>query len=192
MNKVSTWLYRLSSGWLTLAALVAFLLFTALVLPGQSRQAQAGSGGAGSPDLTFIYNTDDLYRMAEAYGPDGRQAYIRARFTFDLIWPLVYTLFLVTSLSWALKGALPDTSRWRVANLVPLLGALMDYFENISTSLVMLRYPAPSPGVDWLATVFTPAKWVLLGLAFGLLALGLPLAAWQAQRARRARPRGKP
>jgi uncharacterized membrane protein len=91
-----------------------------------------------------------------------------------------------------LKHALPETSRWRRANLVPLLGALLDYLENISTSLVMARFPAPTPGVDLLATLFTPAKWVLLGLAFGLLALGLPLAAWQAQRARKSRPRGKP
>jgi hypothetical protein len=183
MKKISNRLYALSSGWLTLVALVVFLLFTALVLPGQSQQARAEAGEAGSPDLSFIYSADDLYRMAEAYGPDGRQAYIRARFTFDLVWPLVYTFFLATSLSWALRHALPDSSRWRLANLLPVFGAALDYLENVSTSLVMLRYPAATPVVDVLATFFTPAKWTLLGLGFLFLAGGLLLAAW-----RRVRP----
>jgi len=179
MKKLSNWLYRMSTGWLTLAALAGFLLFTALVLPGQSQQARANSGGARTPDLSFIYTADDLYRMAEAYGPDGRQAYIRARFTFDLVWPLVYTCFLATSLSWALGRALPESSRWRTLNLVPLAAALFDYLENVATSLVIGRYPAATPGIDVLATFFTPLKWILLGLGFAFLAIGLVLAAVQ-------------
>jgi len=179
MKKLSNWLYRLSTGWLTLIALVVFLLFTALVLPGQSQQARADTGEAGTPDLSFIYTVDDLYRMAEAYGPDGRQAYIRARFTFDLVWPLVYTFFLATSLSWALGKALPASSRWRMLNLIPPAAALFDYLENIATSLVIGRYPAATPGIDVLATLFTPLKWGLLGVGFAILAIGLVLAAVQ-------------
>ena len=72
-----------------LLALVVFLLFTALVLPAQSAQAEAQFAGVGSPDTSFWYTPDDLYRMAEAYGAQGRPAYNRARFTFDIAWPLV-------------------------------------------------------------------------------------------------------
>ena len=43
-----------------------------------------------------MYSTSDLYEMAQSYGADGRGLYVKARFTFDLVWPLVYTLFLVT------------------------------------------------------------------------------------------------
>lgn len=64
--------------------------------------------------------------MAEAYGESGRQAYIRARFTFDLVWPLVYTLFLATAISWVLGRAFALDSCWQRANLAPLLNAIFD------------------------------------------------------------------
>jgi len=93
---VSSVLSRLSSGTVALAGLVIFLLFGALVLPGQAAAAEKASGGAGSPDTSFLYTPDDLLRQAEAYGAQGRAAYVRARWTFDLAFPLVYGFFLVT------------------------------------------------------------------------------------------------
>jgi hypothetical protein len=117
--------------------------------------------------------------MAESYGERGRQAYVRARFTFDLIWPLVYTLFLATAISWAFGRAFAPDSRWQRANLAPLLGALFDYLENLSTSLVMLRYPDQTVVVDALAPVFTALKWSLLGASFILLFGGIVAAIWR-------------
>jgi hypothetical protein len=177
-KRISDWLRRVSTGWVALAALVIFLLFTALVLPQQATKAAQKTGSADSPDTSFFYAPDDLYRMAEAYGESGRQAYIRARFTFDLAWPLVYTLFLATAMSWALGRAFAPDSRWQRANLAPLLGAIFDYLENLSTSLVMLRYPAQTAVVDLLAPVFTALKWGFLGASFLLLIAGIVVAAW--------------
>ncbi|NBD35726.1 MAG: hypothetical protein GVY30_06970, partial [Chloroflexi bacterium] len=96
-KRISVWLRNISTGWIALAALAIFLLFTALVLPRQAAQSEAETGEAGSPDTSLFYAPDELYRLAEAYGPSGRAAYIRARFTFDVIWPLVYTAFLSTA-----------------------------------------------------------------------------------------------
>jgi hypothetical protein len=178
-KRVSAWLSRVSTGWVALAALVIFVLFTALVLPRQAGQAAQATGSADSPDTSFFYTPGDLYRMAEAYGEAGRQAYVRARFTFDLIWPLVYTLFLATAISGVFRPAFAPDSRWQRANLVPLLGALFDYLENLSTSLVMLRYPAQTAVVDLLAPLFTALKWSLLGASFLLLIAGIVIAAWR-------------
>ena len=185
LGTVSDWLRRASTGWVALAALVIFLLFTALVLPQQASQAEQETGQTESPDTSLFYSPRALYRMAEAYGEEGRRAYVRARFTFDLVWPLVYTLFLVTATCWAFGRAFPPGSRWQRANLVPLLAALFDYLENVSTSIVMLRYPAQTPVVDLLAPVFTLFKWALLGAAFLLLALGIVVAAWRWVQGRR-------
>ena len=76
-----------------MVAVIIFLLFTVLVLPNQTRSASTGED-IGSPDLSIYYSADDLYRMAEAYGADGRLEYIRVRFTFD-----VYTSEHSTGLS---------------------------------------------------------------------------------------------
>jgi hypothetical protein len=179
LNRFSDWLLAVSTGWVTLAALVIFLLFSVLVLPGQSTAAEGVAGDAGSPDTSLFYTPDDLYRMAEAYGEEGRQAYVRARFTFDLVWPVIYTVFLVTAMSWVFARAFAPGSWWQRANLLPVLGAGFDYLENLSTSLVMQRYPEPTAVVDLLAPLFTALKWFSLGASFVLLVVGMALAVWQ-------------
>jgi hypothetical protein len=185
-KRFSSWLYRVSTGWVALAALLIFLVFSALVLPRQASRAEQETGDAPSPDMSFYYSAGDLYDMAEAYGESGRAAYVRARFTFDLVWPLVYALFLTTAVSWIYDRALPAGSAWRLVNLLPLVAALFDYLENIATSLVMLRFPEPTAVVDVLAPVFTMVKWSLLGISFVLLFGGCIVAVWRRARADRA------
>jgi hypothetical protein len=177
-KRLSDFLYKITNGWVALLALVVFLLFAGLVLPGQAASAETYSGNAGSPDLSFYYSEQDLYHMAEVYGEQGRGAYVRARFTFDLIWPLVYTFFLCTAISWVYASAFTANSLWRAANLVPALAMLLDYLENLSTSLVMLRYPHPTIVVGSLAPLFTMLKWILVIGSVGLLFAGAAIAIW--------------
>jgi len=177
LKRLSTHFCQFSTGPITLLALIIFLLFAALVLPAQAAQAEEASNQAASPDMSFFYSPNDLYQMAKAYGPDGRAAYIRARWTFDVVWPLVYTCFLATSISWVMARAFPAESRWQIANLAPVLGALLDYLENTATSLVMARYPLSTPVVGFLAPFFTFFKWVFVNGSFVLLLIGLVLAA---------------
>ena len=61
---------------MALSALVIFLLFTALVLPGQSASTATETGDVGAPDTAFFYTPADLYHFSEAYGEPGRSAYI--------------------------------------------------------------------------------------------------------------------
>jgi hypothetical protein len=129
--------------------------------------------------MSFLYSRDDLYDTAEAYGEEGRRAYVRSRFTFDVIWPLVYTLFLSTAISWVYTRVLAPRSRWQLANLAPILGAISDYLENLSTSVVMLRYPDQTAVIDALAPVFTAVKWVLIGGSFALLLAGAVAGIWR-------------
>jgi hypothetical protein len=179
IKQISNWLQRISTGWVTLLALLIFLVFTAAVLPGQSAAAEAIAQGAGSPDLSLTYSREDLYTMAEQYGESGRSAYIRARWTFDLVFPLVYTAFLATAISWLFRRALSESSPWQMANLAPLLGMVFDFLENSAASLVLARYPQQTPVVDALAPAFTFIKWVFVGGSFFLLCLGLLLLAWR-------------
>lgn len=179
VEKISSWFYQISSGWLTLSAVVIFILFTALVLPGQSSRSQSQAGEIGSPDLSIYYSPRSLYEMAEVYGEQGRTEYIRMRFTFDLIWPLVYTIFLTTAISWLYNRKFSTNNPWKRINLLPVMGMTFDYLENISTSLVMYRYPAPTMVIDWLAGVFTTVKWLLVGVSFLILIVGIIVAFWQ-------------
>lgn len=179
MIRFSHWLQKRTTGWLALAALLLFVAFTALVLPRQAAQAEQVTGSARSPDTALFYTAAQLYGWAEAYGAEGRAAYVRARLTFDVVWPLVYTFFLVAALSWLMPRAFPAGSVWARANLVPLPAMLFDFLENGATALVMSRYPASTPVVDALAGLLTFLKWLLVGGSFALLLVGLAGLGWR-------------
>jgi hypothetical protein len=170
LKNLSQKLFKFSHGWPVLASLLVFLFFMAWVLPEQAASTDTATGDASSPDLSLYYTSSELYRMAADYGQMGRKAYINARFTFDLVYPLVYAAFLALATSFLLPFVIPTGSAWRRLNLLPVVAAVFDYLENIATSLVMARFPTPTPVADVLAGVFTLVKWGLLGASFLLLA----------------------
>ena len=170
LRKISDCLYRVSSGRLAILSTVIMLLFLMLVMPGETAKAAVYSAQTGTPDTTAIYSVDRLLGLAAAYGAQGRQAYIHARFTFDLAFPLVYGFFLSICTSWMLKRLLSLNGRWRHLNLLPLGAVLFDLLENICAVIVMAAYPAVPSIAAYLAVVFTPVKWLFVGASFGLLA----------------------
>ncbi len=176
MKTLSHFFHNLSTGWATLAALVVFTLFVALVLPTQT--PDAATKAIGVPDLAFYYTSQDLYRMADAYGEGGRADYIQGHFTFDVIWPLAYTTFLISALSWLTQRGFAESSSWQYVNLLPLLATLFDFLENASTSLVMYRYPTHLSMIAALAGIFTALKWVFVGMSFLALLIALGAGAW--------------
>jgi hypothetical protein len=183
-NWLSEWLHRISTGWVVIVALLVFIAFTALVAPAQAALVASYAGDSRSPDLSLLYSPEQLYRTAEAYGQRGREAYVRSRFTFDLAFPVVYTVFLATALSWLSQRIFAPQSGWQRSNLSPVLAMLCDYGENLSASLVMARYPQPTPLVDWLAPTFTLLKWTFLAASFFLLLMmaAVALRRWAGSR----------
>lgn len=182
LTKLSLWLLKISTPLLALICLALFLVFSALVLPDQTVNAETYSYELGSPDTSLFYTAADLYRMAEGCGAHGRAAYIRARFTFDLIFPLVYTAFLVTAISLLTKTSNLSGPLWARINLLPIAGMVFDFLENISASIVISRYPHRTAVIDSLAGIFTLFKWVFLVASFLVLVV-LAVFSWR----RRAR-----
>ena len=169
MKKLSRFFYKFSNGWVALGALLTFILFAIFILPGFSVESARYSNGIGSPDTTLFYSSADLFSMAEAYGEAGRQAFIDVRWTMDLAYPLIYTLFLVTSASWLLRRVVSSGSKWRLLNLFPLAAFILDLMENSATSLVMLRFPERCLFGQVLAPIISPLKWLAVGGSFLLI-----------------------
>lgn len=168
-QRLSQRLSSLAKGWVVIATVAVFVLFSVLALPRVAAQSAARTSGAAQPDTSFIYSTADLYKMADAFGPAGRQAYILSRLTFDAVFPVVYGIVLIATISWLARKAFPTDHPARLLNLAPALGMLFDYLENSATVIVMARYPLRTPVVDLLAPVFTFAKWVFVGGSFVIL-----------------------
>jgi len=176
LSKLSNWIYRYSKSWVAIGAALLFFLFCLTILPKESAKAEDYSAGIGTPDTSLYYSQQDLMHMAETYGNEGRQAYVRARFSFDLAFPFVYTFFLVTCISYLLNRTLVGNSTWRLLNLVPLVGLKFDLLENICTAWVIGSYPIQKPALALLAAVFTPLKWLFVCSSFVILAIALVLS----------------
>ena len=169
MTKLSSWMLTVFNGWLVIFAIAVFILFMIFVLPDQAQKADEYAQGSGSPDTSFFYSPEDLFELAEVYGEDGRLAYVRARFTFDLVFPLAYVFFLAATISWLLKNSLAAESPWRILNLAPIIGGVFDLLENSATSLVMAGYPERRLWAAQLAPILTLIKWVFVYGSFVIL-----------------------
>ncbi len=173
MQSISEFFYRKSNIWAALLSLALFILFIWQVLPAEAERSDEVLGSTASPDTSFYYTKGELYQIAEDYDLEGRLYYIDSRITFDIIWPLIYTIFLISGISWIADKVILEGSWVRLLNLVPLGAIVMDYLENISNMIIMFRYPTPTDLLANLAGFFTVLKWVLVGGSFVILVLAI-------------------
>ncbi len=174
VKQLSSWCYQVVTCPVLVAAVMIFIFFLVVVLPGMAGSLAELTGTELSPDTSVFYSAEELYGMAESYGEEGRAFYIYSRFTFDLIWPAAYLFFLAASVSYLFRYLQPDNP-WRLVNLLPFAGALFDILENSAASLVMYRYPLPTAVIAQLAPVFTFFKWYFIVLSFMALMAGFLL-----------------
>lgn len=166
MKKLISMTANRSNPIIVVLSLLIFMSFIIFVLPQEAAKSEA-FGLTDSIDTSFYYSSSDLYRTAENYGEQGRAFYIRQRFTFDLIWPIVYTQFLFISSVYFYKKTKLLKVTWLL--YVSLIAAGFDYLENIMTSTVLYRYPLMTPVISDLAGVMTLLKWSTLSAAFFIL-----------------------
>jgi hypothetical protein len=164
------------TGWTWVLSAVVFGLYLAVVLPAEAARTLEIAGTSETPDTSYRYAPADLDRLADEYGEEGRAHYVRSRFTFDVVWPLVYGTFLQVSVLLAARrsvlGRLPA-----VVLALPAWAVLFDLLENSSAALVIGRYPDPTPVVPFVAPAATFLKWNALYASFVLAAVGLVAAA---------------
>ena len=155
--------------WVILVT-IGFVLFLSLVLPRVSAYTTKTIGDFPSPDTSFSYSAQDLYMMAKSYGLSGRDAYVFLRWTFDVLWPLVYTTFLVI---WTMKlTSYIKGRRWiQSLYLLPMIAMILDFIENTGATIVMIRYPKSSGVIAQITPLVTLLKWTTLSVSFILIFL---------------------
>ena len=177
-NQISKKLTDVSSTKLAVFSFFLFLLFMLVVLPSLASKAVELFAGLGSPDLLFHYDREKLYAMASAYNQLGRSGYIETRLQYDLVWPVVYTLFLVTSISWFCRRITSVQSKLRYCNLVPIVALVFDFFENTSVSIVMYQFPEKTVLFSNMASFSTTLKWIFVYASFLVLTIFLVSFLW--------------
>ncbi len=180
MNTISTWLHRCSSPITIILAILLYGIFLFFVMVPESETVATFAGDWGSPDGHWFYTPDELYRELSTWGDSGRAHYVAFRLGLDPVWALVYTLFLVTITSVALRNAFEPKDRRLQLNTVALVPMLADLTENGLGILLVVNFPDRLDALAWITASVSSFKWLTLSIAHVIMlyALCAALARW--------------
>ena len=91
MNKPP--LARLASTKLSLFLLLLVIIFSVAIMPFST-----GNKKAKPIDIHFGYSPEKVYELIHTYSDATRKSYIIGEMTLDVIYPVIYTLFMSLSL----------------------------------------------------------------------------------------------
>ncbi|GIW08634.1 MAG: hypothetical protein KatS3mg060_3439 [Dehalococcoidia bacterium] len=164
------WIRRSATGRRLLALTFMMLVFTLMILPWVMERFAGYSRGGHPIDVNVGFAPADAYATLEALGAEGRTFYLLFQITGDIVWPLVYALFLSTLLAWLFARGFSPSSPVQRFIIVPFLVLAADYAENLGILAMILAYPARLDAVAQLTSILQTIKWALTGVC-GLLVL---------------------
>jgi hypothetical protein len=148
-----------------------FAFFMVVILPTVSNQANQ-MGLTPSIDTNFSFDPNQIYAILDGYGEQGRRFYLYQRWTFDLIWPMVYGFPIFLSLKRGLRTMKQPSQRMLV--YLPLVAMGLDYLENITYSFMVIMFPFESIFLAYLGVGFSFLKWISLSSSlFIVITVGL-------------------
>ena len=173
------------SDWRTiLLVLLLYNIFLSQVMAPHAEEMRSFAGDWGAPDGHLFYTPDKLYSELTTWGDAGRQHYIDFRLGLDPVWALLYTAFLVTTLSVALRRIYPMSSRMQQLNLLPLIPMLADLAENFMGVALVSAFPERMDWLAWIATSTSSIKWITLTIGHLIMLIAVAVAVWLALSAR--------
>lgn len=100
LSNLSITLKKYANSWLVLILFVITGYFQFVIFLGQSAKIQAASGGAGPIDLLLFYTPQKVYGMVASYGEELRASYRLFELTYDIAYPVIYTLLFALAITW--------------------------------------------------------------------------------------------
>lgn len=121
-------------------------------------------------DVRFTSTTADVERFLSGCGVEGRSAY-RQMLLADLLYPLVFGLFMASSLALAIRSFVRGRSSLSALAGLALIGSGLDYLENVLEWRALDAFPSRVASTHMLGIV-SAGKTVTFWLAgVGLIAL---------------------
>lgn len=146
VSMVASAMSRLASGRVWIVSASLFVVFAGLFFASSAPFAipqVAATCGQPPPDVRFTSSAADVSGFLDACGSAGRAAYGSMQMA-DLLYPLVFGLFLATSFANVLARLAPGDRRVLALAALPLVGSAFDYLENAFAWLALVAYPDPS------------------------------------------------
>jgi hypothetical protein len=177
LGKISGFFWRIA-GWKTfLAGLFIYMFFATEVMPYGVKMFRLLSRNEKIEilDLQFSYSPEKARAIIAEYGDGGRLFAARFEMTMDTAYPLAYTFLFIITIAWIYKALSRYGIVYAYIHLLPLLGMMADYCENICIVTMFKNYPGFSDTVARLSSFFTSLKWSLVGVEVLVILVGLGL-----------------
>ncbi|MDP4094392.1 MAG: hypothetical protein Q8920_13635 [Bacillota bacterium] len=178
MSKIHNFFLRLSN---KKVLLILFILVVLLVIIPDFIKVPVGplkfeeySHGIKMIDMTTNYSPSTVYNMVENYGAKARNYYIYVMEPFDVLVPAIMGLFLAGTITLLFKKA-NKHKLVLLLQVIPLLGWVFDYLENIGVITILVNYPHKLITVVKAANLFTTAKGIFDTAGICIVCIGLIL-----------------
>lgn len=136
-----------------------FLIFIFVLSPGVLFLSNILFEENFSPDTSFFYRASEFYHSLSVIGQSGRSYYIIVRWTFDLMYPIVYGVFL-TQVLFKLK------IQKKHILILPLLMVIFDFIENSLATVLVVLFPNEFPLMVYILQAFSFLKWLSFIIIF--------------------------
>lgn len=171
-------LQHISNWKLILPLFILFALFTFYIFPEYQERINNLAGETIQPlDTRLSYSTEEVKLLFDKLTEEGRNIYLFITGKIDMIYPLIYGLLFTLLLANLLKKLTRPGSKIILVSLLPLVGMLFDYLENVNIIRLLNSYPTLSEEhVQWGEQVTRLKHGVLFFSVILILVLAVVLA----------------
>ena len=139
---------------------IIFGFFITFVLSYFSNLTARMTNSTFSPDTGFFYSPDTFYINMELYGIEGRNFYVLMRWTFDIVWPIVYTSFFLSVLLF-FTNIYQSKTKQKILYM-PIMAVGFDFIENILATINVSIFPSKSDFAVLLMQIASTLKWIFI------------------------------
>ena len=174
MKKIVTLLQKTASGRTVLGLFILTMTVYLVMLFYTIPKVENFAPGIALFDLSPTgYTYQHAFSLLRSLGQDGRNVYLHQQLPVDFIYPGLFAVSYSLLLTWLFSRSFETNSKMFYLAIVPVLGGLFDYLENISIACMIKSFPDISKDLVAIASTFTVFKSVFATAFFILLLIGI-------------------
>ena len=174
MKKIVTTFQKMASGKVVLTLFILTMAVFSLMIMFTIPKVERFASGIPLFDMSPSgYSYQQAISLLESLGEDGRNVYLFQQLPVDFIYPGLFAISYALLLTWLFAKSFAMNSKIFFSALVPMLGGLFDYLENIGIIIMINVFPNISQGLVGVVSTFTILKSAFTTGFYILLLVGI-------------------
>ena len=174
MKKIVTILQKMASGKAVLILFILTMAVFSLMIMFTIPKVESFASGIPLFDMSPSgYSHQQAISLLESLGEDGRNVYLFQQLPVDFIYPGLFAISYALLLTWLFAKSFAANLKIFFLVLVPVLGGLFDYLENIGIIIMINAFPNISQGLVGVVSTLTILKSAFTTGFYMLLMVGI-------------------